>query len=119
MASYDFYITDEDYRKASENGISYDLLNTRIRSLGWNKQKAISAPVKKYRKKRNKYGKWADVAIDNNIPYSTFVQRVRNGMDIEQAATTPLVCKRKWSQEMRERRMKKIELRTKNQMRII
>src|SRR5690625_750711 len=109
---YDFYVTDEEYAKAKEKNISYDLVNTRIRSLGWSKEKAINTPVKKYSKKRNKYGEWANIAIDNNIPYSTFAARVRDGMDVERAATRPLRCKRAWAQEMRERRMKKIELRT-------
>lgn len=111
MSVYDFYITDEEYAKALRNGISYDTLNTRVRALGWEKKKAINSPVKKYKKKRNKYGVWRNVAINNGIAYTTFVSRVENGMEIEKAATKPPKCKRKWAEDMRERRMKKIELR--------
>ena len=99
---YDFYITDDEYAEAKKNGISYDTLNTRVRSLGWSKRRAIKTPVKKrasYKDHRN----YSKIAIENNIPLSTYYSRVERGMSKEEASTKPTPCKIEWSARMRKR----------------
>lgn len=39
------YISDEDIKKARENGINEITLNARVRILGWSIEKAITKPV--------------------------------------------------------------------------
>ena len=98
MSVYDYYITDEEYGIALKNGISYDHVNTRIRGLGWSKEKAITKPVKRYKSRKKKYGEWVKLAESNGIAYATFVSRMVNGMDVETAATKPTRCNKEWAE---------------------
>ena len=86
--SYSFYITPTDYLDAEKNGISYDTLNHRIRTLAWDKQRAITTPPR-----RNPWGKWTKIAKDNGICTSTLRSRMLRGMDLEKAATTKPMTK--------------------------
>ena len=91
---YNYYITPEEYEEAEKNGITYDHVNTRVRGLGWDKERAITQPVKKYKRKRKNLQKWAKVATKNGIPYTTFHSRIEKGMDHKEAATKPIKCKK-------------------------
>lgn len=86
--SHYYYITPEEYEIAAQNGVSPALLEVRIRSLAWDKERAITTPP--HTKKRlNK--KWVEIAQENGICYNTFRYRVnRLGWDEERAATQPL-----------------------------
>lgn len=82
-----FYITPQDYKVASELGISKFTLDSRVKVAGWDVDKAISKPVKKYANK----GRWAKWKYKSVVPYGTFVSRIRNGMSEKDAALTPFI----------------------------
>ena len=86
MKVYDWYITPEEYRIAEKNGIKRDTLEKRIRYHGWDKERAITEPIK-----GSKYKKWVQLAKKNGISSSVFYQRVnRLNWSIKKAATTPI-----------------------------
>jgi len=97
-----YYITPDEYERAERNGICYDLLNSRVRALGWNIERAINTPVKRKSTYKN-HGSYTQTALENNISLSTYYERVRGGMSKEEASTKPIQCKRQWSMEMRKR----------------
>ena len=79
-----YYFEKEDIQIAESNGISYATMHSR-RTLGWDKEKAITAPVE-----RNpltaKWHQYKDIAV---VPRNTFEKRVRKGMTPQEAATKP------------------------------
>lgn len=82
-----FYITPEEYEAAERNGVSPALLEVRIRSLAWSKDRAINTVPHK----KNPLRDWVEVAEKNGICYSTLRYRANQlGWDIERAATQPL-----------------------------
>src|SRR5699024_7006490 len=99
---YDYYITPEEYAIAEKNGISYDTLNGGIRVYGWNKQRAITQPVKKQKKTTN-HGSYPKQAEENGIPRSTYYSRIRAGMSKREASTKSVRCNRKWAEKMRSK----------------
>ncbi|APA04072.1 hypothetical protein [Bacillus velezensis] len=99
----DWYITPEEYERAAKNGISRGCLSKRIRSSGWDKERALTTPPQK-RRSRSIRSKWVDVAEKNGLPKATFYWRVNTaGWDEERAATTPPT---KTSECMRRARQK-------------
>ncbi|MBT2696374.1 hypothetical protein J7E79_02845 [Bacillus sp. ISL-40] len=87
MNVYDFYITPDEYEIAKENGVSRQLLDLRIRTLAWEKEKAIQTPP--HEKKSLK--EWVEIAERNGICYSTLRYRInRLGWEPERAANQPL-----------------------------
>lgn len=88
MNIYDFYITPEEYDIAEKNGIRKELLEVRIRTLGWNKEKAMNKKAITFKRLPKE---WIKIAESNGICYSTFKYRVNwLRWDIEIAATRPL-----------------------------
>lgn len=87
MDIYDFYITPEEYKKAAVNGVSKPLLEVRIRTLAWSKERAINTlPHDK-----KSLADWVKIAANHGICYSTLRYRAnRLGWDLEMAATQPL-----------------------------
>lgn len=85
---YEYYITPEEYEMAAENGISYKLLNQRVRLNQWDKAKAINTPVRKMRKAKQEN---IELAKDNGISANLLYQRMTKGMTEYEAATTPLM----------------------------
>lgn len=98
---YEFYIAPEDYEKAKERGIKPDLLEKRVRTLAWTKEKAIVTPPQlKNRVER----RWVEKAERNGICYSTFMYRVNQlGWEQEQAAKTPLANRQEQARNARDR----------------
>ena len=87
MDPYDFYITPEEYEHAAKKGIRPALLEVRVRSLCWNKEKAINTPPHT----KKSLNEWVDIAAANGICYSTLRYRAnRLGWELERAATQPL-----------------------------
>lgn len=78
------YITPEEYDIAEKNGISKKLLERRIRTYGWDRERALTEPP------GSKYGKWIEIAEKNGIKRQTFYVRVNEGMTPEEAATKPI-----------------------------
>lgn len=89
MNIYDWYITPEEYKKASENGIIKENLEQRIRVYGWSKKDALEIPVKK---RGTIPKKFKDMCKKNNIPIGTFYSRIyAYKWDMEKAATEPIM----------------------------
>lgn len=87
MNIYDFYITPDEYTRASTYGVRPALLEVRIRSLGWEKQRAITTPPHD----KKSLTEWVEIAKANGICYSTLRYRAnRLGWDIDRAATQPI-----------------------------
>lgn len=90
---YDFYITPEEYERAAQYGVSPALLEVRIRSLAWKKERAITTPP---RKKKRIAKEWVELARKNGICYSTLKYRINElGWEPERAATQPLQDRKK------------------------
>src|SRR5699024_7204318 len=101
---YDYYITPEEYETAERNGISRVLLDKRVRDLLWDKETAINKPPRKQDYSLSKYD---DVAEQNGIHRNTFFTRVKSGIQPEKAMMKPLQDKKKWSEQMKQRRKKR------------
>ncbi|MBY9079540.1 hypothetical protein KIH86_03845 [Paenibacillus sp. HN-1] len=102
--SYEFYIAPEEYEMAKERGIEPTLLEKRVRTLAWTKEKALVTPPQlKNRVER----RWVEMAERNGICYSTFMYRVNQlGWEQEQAATTPLADRHAQARNARGQRVK-------------
>lgn len=111
MDTYDFYITPDEYDIAEENGIRKELLEVRIRTLGWSKQRALNEkPIVFNRLSKE----WINIAKSNGICYSTFKYRVNwLKWNVEIAATKQLQnrrnqakmaheCSRKYPKHLKE-----------------
>ncbi|MFS0560094.1 hypothetical protein AB1K91_05090 [Terribacillus sp. 179-K 1B1 HS] len=86
---WNVFISDEDYRIAESNGIKPSTLRARIRDYHWDKQDAITRPVKDY--KYTPWARWKDVCRQNGISRQRFRQRIsEQGWSEEKAATTPI-----------------------------
>jgi hypothetical protein len=84
---YDWYITPEEYETAAANGISKQLLENRIRRLGWPKELAMTKPPRKLSKIPREI---VELAQRNDIPYQTLYWRIYAGWAPERAATEPV-----------------------------
>lgn len=99
MNCYDYYITPDEYDHASKLGIRPSLLEVRIRTLGWRKEKAMNIPPHK----KHPLKDWVEVAEANGICYSTLRYRAnRLGWDLERAATQPLQDRKAQAKRARE-----------------
>ncbi|MCM3783694.1 hypothetical protein M3231_11985 [Neobacillus mesonae] len=84
-------ITPEQYEIARKRGITKNLLEQRVRRLGWPIEKAI----KKKPQKKIDYGNWPKVAEENDITPTAFYNRVlKLNWSPEKAATVPVRIKR-------------------------
>ncbi|WP_339295896.1 hypothetical protein MKY82_08375 [Paenibacillus sp. FSL W7-1279] len=84
-----FYITPEEYAIAEKNGISSMLLDWRLRTAGWPKERALSEPPRKMNVRKH----WIALAESNGIKRQTFNRRLEYGWDPERAATEPVADK--------------------------
>ena len=79
-----FYITQEDYKIAEENGISKDTLLSRVRKLGWDIDRAITKPVRGKRKFTEEEIK---IMKKNGLDRNTVTCRLQYGWALEEALT--------------------------------
>ncbi len=92
------YITKEIREKAAENGISYSLLRKRI-SNGMSLHDAVNTPLadktknlEKAHKNNKKYPDFVYECLNQNgISRNTFYKRVKNGWNIVDACTKPIM----------------------------
>lgn len=83
----DFYLTEEDIQIAESNGISERLARYRLEQMAWEKERAITQPVRTW---NGEWAKWQDVAKEHGVKQSTFYARLNiQKWTPEQAATTP------------------------------
>lgn len=106
---HNIYITDADYEAAAMIGVTKRLLDSRVRTYYWDKERAITTP----KKVKNSRKKWIDIALKNNIGRSTFYRRVNGlGWTEEDAATRELVINKndnrlaKYGQEVSDNAIK-------------
>lgn len=87
------YLTDEDYIIAEKNGISHQRAYDRFYINGWDKQRAITQPLKKV----SIWEQYRDKCESHGIAKPTFYYRINNGLSPEEAATFPLVTSGSYS----------------------
>lgn len=103
MDCYDYYITPDEYITANENGISKKLLEIRIRTLGWSKERALTEKPKERKSKKE----WIKLAKSNGICEGTFLNRVRKlKWTEEKAATMPVANRENLLTTIREKQRK-------------
>ena len=86
MSHYYKYITPEEYERAAGNGIPAKLLEKRIRETSWDKERAMTEPVKQTVDRSY----WRKIAEDSGISRSVFYARIHMlKWSEERAATTP------------------------------
>lgn len=78
-------ITIRNYETALKNGISRFNVYQRVHTYGWSIQKAITKPVRGQKTLSMEY--WIKEARNNNIPYHTFMNRIKSGWGTVKAAT--------------------------------
>lgn len=103
MNNYEFYITPEEYAIAEKNGISRQMVNNRVRSLGWDKKRALTQKPN-VRKLLNK--DLLDKAAKNGIGRETFRYRINNGWSLEDAVTVPPMDRKKLMKKLGEKSRK-------------
>ena len=81
-----FYITPEDFKIAEENGISKEVVITRVRKLGWDVDKAITKPVRAKRKFTKEEIKTME---ENGVDRNTVACRLKWGWTLEESLTRP------------------------------
>lgn len=81
------YISPDEYYLAKENGIKATTLERRLRTLGWDKQRAITTPPQK----QTDLSKWREIAKKNGINKGALRKRIMvYGWDTERAVTEPI-----------------------------
>jgi hypothetical protein len=87
---FDFYITPDEYEIAEQNGICKKTLEMRIREYAWDKQRALTEPVRQKRE-LDLPNEVIKRAAQNGIEYNLLSQRILQlNWDIEKACTEPL-----------------------------
>lgn len=80
------YITDEDYLKAEQNGIKRPTVRSRVMEFGWDVEKAITTPPKKFIKIPPQILREIK---KNNISIATYRGRIKLGWSIKRASSEP------------------------------
>lgn len=95
------YITPEQYARAAANGVTYSALNSRVRALGWDMERAMTTPPRVQR--RHEVPKeWEEMARKNGISRQMFAHRILFlGWDPERAATISKADARRLRDESR------------------
>lgn len=90
------YITPDDYLIAKSNGIGKSTLETRVHSLGWDIDTAISHPVGVPRRKSRIPKELRALAESNGVPLSALRNRIYElNWDGHKAATVPVAKQNK------------------------
>ncbi|MBP1312305.1 uncharacterized protein YjcR [Paenibacillus sp. 1182] len=88
-------ITPEQFDTAKKNGVSKELLRSRIQKCRWSIEKAISTPPKN-ESAYDRHKRWIRIAEKNGIKKEYFVQRVEQyGWSKKDASTLPIGTVRK------------------------
>ena len=80
-----WYITPDDFERAAKNGINGDALRQRVRTLGWDIERAIKTPLKKVRDIPQEL---LEEAKRRGITRHLISGRITQGWSIEKACTT-------------------------------
>lgn len=82
-----YYLTEDDYKAAQENGIGRTTAYRRFYEYGWSRDRTIQEPINP--KQKYDYDKWKDHCEKYGVSIDTFRYRVKNGWTKRKAATTP------------------------------
>lgn len=90
---YIYYIQEEHYKLAESNGISSSVVNSRVRELGWQIERACNEPI------NNKIKQILTPDINkslknNGITINAFWKRLKLGWNIEDAYTIKLYSRK-------------------------
>jgi hypothetical protein len=80
-----YYLLEEDFERAAENGISNERLRDRFYKKGWDHIRASTEPINS--RKNCLWNQFKDIAV---VSRNTFQRRINKGMEPLQAATKPL-----------------------------
>ena len=106
---YNFYITPAQYEIGLANGIPRSILSQRVRSSGWNIEKAYSKPIEHYTKDNVDIETLKILSV-NGISKETFIKRIFNlGWDRERALNIPPFSKKQAMKKAQES-LRKISL---------
>jgi hypothetical protein len=84
------FMTPEDYKKAAENGIPYNIAYARWYMYGWSVEKTVNTPIKK--RGTGLWPEYKELCEKNGIIQNTFYGRIKDRkMTPYEAATTPIV----------------------------
>jgi hypothetical protein len=83
----DFYLTEEDYAIAANNGISRKRAYQRFYQNGWEKERSITQPIVK----GTLWEKFSEKCEVIGITKAAFYSRVYRGMSPEEASSYPSV----------------------------
>lgn len=75
-----YYITNEDYKIAANNGISKINLKNRVYNLGWKIEKAITLPVNSISK--DNYIVKSDAVMNDRCKCNSFLAKVKGTNDL-------------------------------------
>jgi hypothetical protein len=92
------FMTPEDYKKAAENGIPYNIAYARFSEYGWSVEKTVNEPVKK--RGTGLWPQYRELATEHGVGQSTFYDRVKgrrreSPMEPYLAATTPITASKR------------------------
>lgn len=94
-----YELTEEDYKIAESNGISRNTARHRYQYYFWDKDRAITEPVRGYIDK----SKWVKIAEKNGVSRATFHYRMwKYKWSEEKAATTPTATKKQGIEKLRQ-----------------
>lgn len=75
------FLRPEDFEIARQNGISYSIAYSRFYRYGWDKQRAITEPLRQ----EGPWKTYKDQALANGVPYGMFLRRLHQGLSPEEA----------------------------------
>lgn len=124
------FLTEDDYKLASERGIPREVVDDRFYELGWSVSKAINRPVsegtreKEMKPHQNRFGRdelgrfkgvhvWKEheehikEAASNGVSKKTYQQRVKQGWSVEKAKTTVIRQSHKTDEYIKHREIAK------------
>jgi hypothetical protein len=84
MGMNETYLTPEDFAIARKNGISYRRAYERFYRYNYDKQRAITEPIRP--KEHSLYAKYKHICVVSRLSFNI---RIAKGMTPEEAATTP------------------------------
>lgn len=82
-----YYLTEEDYAVAEQNGVKRTTAYRRFYEYRWTKERTLHEPVNQ--RQKYDYSQWKRECEKHGVTIDTFRYRVKNGWDKERAATTP------------------------------
>lgn len=101
------YITEEQYKIASNNGIRKETVYMRVHTYGWSIEKAITMKTMKKSECRRKYPIEVYESLEkNNIGITTFHSRIHRGWTVEDACTIKSSQIVKYSNRIKNKKFK-------------